>query len=300
MEYLHNNKNVFNDIVLNASEYLNIEPAIIEKDYYVTLLLKEIVSSNPDIIFKGGTSLSKCFQIVNRFSEDLDIGLNVDKATEGMRRGLKRCIVAAIEKYGFTLGNEDSIYSKRDFNRYQIKYPITQEVDYIKPFLFVETAVFLKPFPFETRQADTYIYRFLAQNGYDEIIGKYKLETFDVNVQSLDRTFIDKLFALGDYYLTNKVFGYSRHLYDLYKIAPEIVYDDDFYRLFDEVREIRALDKDCPSAKPENSLKKILKEICDKDFFKSDYEDVTEELLFETVSYNTIKQNLIEIINSIR
>ena len=49
--------------------------AIIEKDYYVTLVLKEIATRNPDIVFKGGTSLSKCYKIIDRFSEDIDLNI---------------------------------------------------------------------------------------------------------------------------------------------------------------------------------------------------------------------------------
>ena len=98
MEYLHNNKELFSDIIIAASDTLNIAPAIIEKDYYVTLLLKKITEKCPDIIFKGGTSLSKCFKLINRFSEDIDIGLNCDKATEGKRKRLK-AFIKNIKKY---------------------------------------------------------------------------------------------------------------------------------------------------------------------------------------------------------
>lgn len=85
MEYLHNNKELFHDILLAVREDTGIHSAIIEKDYYVTLLLQKIVEKNLEIIFKGGTSLSKCHKIISRFSEDIDIGVNADKATEGMR-----------------------------------------------------------------------------------------------------------------------------------------------------------------------------------------------------------------------
>ena len=57
---LHNDKDLFETLVIEASEKLGIGPVIIEKDYYVTLFLREIVNRQPNIIFKGGTSLSKC------------------------------------------------------------------------------------------------------------------------------------------------------------------------------------------------------------------------------------------------
>lgn len=299
MKYLHDNQTLFHDILLAVREDTGIHSAIIEKDYYVTLLLQKIVEKNPEIIFKGGTSLSKCHKIIKRFSEDIDIGVNADKATEGMRRNLKYDILSAVEELGFTVDNAEHIYSRTYFNRYQIKYPNTESVSYIKPCLYVETATFMKPYPFEIKEADTYIYRFLKEKGMDDLIEEYELQPFNVKVQTLERTFIDKLFALGDYYLTEKTNGYSRHLYDLYKIIPKITFDEAFYKLFEEVREIRAKDRNCPSANDGQDLKEILTRICDEDYFENDFKSVMMGLLFEDVSYAQVKGNLKQIVDMI-
>ncbi len=299
MKYLHDNQTLFHDILLAVREDTGIHSAIIEKDYYVTLLLQKIVEKNPEIIFKGGTSLSKCHKIIKRFSEDIDIGVNADKATEGMRRNLKYDILSAVKELGFTVDNAEHIYSRTYFNRYQIEYPNTESVSYIKPYLYVETATFMKPYPFEIKEADTYIYRFLKEKSMDELIKEYELQPFNVKVQTLERTFIDKLFALGDYYLTEKTNGYSRHLYDLYKIMPKITFDETFYKLFDEVREIRAKDRNCPSANDGQDLKEILTRICDEDYFENDFKSVTMGLLFEDVSYAQVKGNLKQIVDMI-
>ena len=88
---LHDNKEMFEQAVLKTAEFLNIEPAIIEKDYYVTLFLRELSEKRDDIVFKGGTSLSKCYGIIKRFSEDIDLNVKGEnKPTEGERRALKR------------------------------------------------------------------------------------------------------------------------------------------------------------------------------------------------------------------
>jgi predicted nucleotidyltransferase component of viral defense system len=293
---LHNNKELFHDILLAVREDTGIHSAIIEKDYYVTLLLQKIVEKNLEIIFKGGTSLSKCHKIISRFSEDIDIGVNADKATEGMRRNLKYDILSAVEELGFTVDNVEQIYSRTYYNRYQIEYPNTESVSYIKPYLYVETATFMKPFPFEIKEADTYIYRFLKEKDMENLIEKYSLQPFEVKVQTLERTFIDKLFALGDYYLTEKTNRYSRHLYDLYKIMPKITFDENFYNLFNEVREIRSKDRNCPSAKDGQNLKGILTKIYEEDYFENDYKSVTIGLLFDKVKYDDVKANLNQII----
>lgn len=292
MNYLHNEKELFNDIILAASRSLGINSAIIEKDYYVTLLLKNIIERNSDIIFKGGTSLSKCYKVINRFSEDIDLGLNVNKATEGMKKSLKRDILNAIDNLNFKLDNADDIRTRMDFNRYQITYPVSETISFIKPYLYIETAVFLKPFPYEIKTADSYIYRFLKDANHKEIIDKYSLNPFEIKVQSLERTFIDKIFAIGDYYLTNNITGHSRHLYDLYKIMPMIKFDDNFYALFNEVKEIRKGDSACPSAKANQNIIKLLKEIHDSDYFKSDYTNVTKGLLFDDTQYDSVKDSL--------
>ncbi|MBP3399058.1 MAG: hypothetical protein J6K75_04795, partial [Erysipelotrichaceae bacterium] len=87
-----------------------------------------------------------------------------------------------------------------------------------------------------------------------------------------------------------------RHLYDLYKLSDEIVFNDEFFELFQEVKSIRATDEECLSAKSDQNLKALLTEICHNDFFKKDYEEVTKELLFEEVSYISAKNSLINII----
>lgn len=120
---LHNDKELFEQAVLKTAEYMNIDAGIVEKDYYVTLMLKEISSAVPDLVFKGGTSLSKCHKVINRFSEDIDLTVEYDtKPSESKRKNLKKSIVAAIEKYGLELADPDDIKSRRAFNKYIVNY----------------------------------------------------------------------------------------------------------------------------------------------------------------------------------
>lgn len=79
---LHKNeKDFFDAITLVAYKY-NISQAIIEKDYFVTLFLNSLVKKVPNLVFKGGTSLSKCHKIINRFSEDIDLTLDCNVSTQ--------------------------------------------------------------------------------------------------------------------------------------------------------------------------------------------------------------------------
>ncbi|HNX16345.1 MAG TPA: nucleotidyl transferase AbiEii/AbiGii toxin family protein [Bacilli bacterium] len=76
---LHENKEIFSDAIRQTSEHFKIDPSIILKDYYVTLFLRELNEEIGGLIFKGGTSLSKCCEITKRFSEDADLAINPEQ-----------------------------------------------------------------------------------------------------------------------------------------------------------------------------------------------------------------------------
>ena len=96
---LHNDASAFEQIILRVAEDTGVEPSIIEKDYYVTLFLQRIVMLQPNIIFKGGTSLSKCYKLINRFSEDIDLNIETEThPSAGQRKNLKKNIVSILER----------------------------------------------------------------------------------------------------------------------------------------------------------------------------------------------------------
>lgn len=72
---LHTNKELFQDAILATAEHLGIREIYVEKDYWVTVALFEIFHSKgaSQSVCKGGTSLSKCYKLIERFSEDIDI-----------------------------------------------------------------------------------------------------------------------------------------------------------------------------------------------------------------------------------
>ena len=173
MTYLHDDKDFFEKVILDTSEKYNILPVIIEKDYYVTLFLKEIVKRQPNIIFKGGTSLSKCYRLINRFSEDIDLNIESDdKPTEGQRKALVTNVKNVISDYDFELKNPDNIKSRRDFNRFEIDVHSLFSSDYIKHDLIVETAVFFRSYPSVRKSATSYVYEYLKSINRTDIIKK--------------------------------------------------------------------------------------------------------------------------------
>ena len=295
--YLHNDRELFLDVITETAAALEIDPSIIEKDYYVTAFLKEIVSKQPDIIFKGGTSLSKCYKLINRFSEDIDLNIRSDtKPTEGQRKQLKASIVSVIDSFGLELTNPEDIRSRRDFNRYVIDYPTLFSAAYLKQQLIVETAVFMRSYPSKRLTATSYVYDFLYKNGHEDIISEYSLAPFELNVQAAERTLLDKLYALGDYYLSGTINGHSRHIYDIHKLLGIVELNDELKQLNIAVRKERRGDKFCASAKENVDFRALLNEIIEKEIFRADYENITAALLFDDVSYDTAVQALKRIL----
>lgn len=296
---LHHNKELFKQLILLVAENKGVDLGIIEKDYYVTVFLKSLVEKQPQIIFKGGTSLSKCYKLIQRFSEDIDLNLDCEKRpTEGQRRKLKENIVATVNDFNFTLTNPDEVRSRRDYNKYIVDFSSAFDFVNLKQYLIVETSVFLRAYPANRMTATSLIYDYLNEQGRMDIIKQYSLEPFKLQVQDIRRTFIDKLFAVGDYYLDGKIIEHSRHLYDLYKLYDAVAIDDSLKELLTYVRTERSGHSACLSAQEGVDLKALLQKIIIENAYKDDYESVTSALLFEKVSYDTVIKSLQKVVES--
>lgn len=294
--YLHETRGVLSQLVrTTAQKYRMSEPYVL-KDYYATMMLKELTSRNPDLIFKGGTCLSKCYKAIDRFSEDVDLGLPYEHATEGMRKAIKQAVVASAEGMGLIIANLDATRSRRDYNRYDI--PIRGTHD----FLIVETAVMTPACPFETKPLQSFVGQLLDEQGRDDLLQLYELEAFNVRANSLERTFVDKVFAICDYFLDSSGIPprQSRHIYDLHKLLGLVSLDVNMISLFAQVKEQREGSYRCPSAKEGASLPGILDDILKSNCYKSDYNNVTLSLLYEDVSYEEAAQSLARIRDFLR
>ena len=297
---LYENETLFEQAIQQTADQTGINPAILEKDYHVTRFLKRICEKEPRIIFRGGTSLSKCYRLINRFSEDIDLGFNNNKMrmTEGMHKKFSAAILNAGAELKYSLADPENIRSRRDFNQYIFEFRPKYSFGAIHSSVIIETAVAIPSFPFVKMQAESYIGRYLKEKGHEDLIKEYGLEAFSVNVQTKERTFADKIFAVCDYYLGGKIQEHSRHLYDLYKLYPVIAMDDNLKGMISNVRELRSENKMCLSAQAGCDIEKVLQEIVDSGVYKSDYNNITSDLLFEQISYQQVIDNLQMIKNS--
>lgn len=298
---LHHDKDAFEELLIGAANELMIPTNIIEKDYYVTIVLKSLSEKLKDMVFKGGTSLTKCYQLLDRFSEDIDISYTAESGIPGeaRKRQLKNAVVATMEELNFPITNIEDTRSRRYYNCYRAAYPsIYDQSGILKPELVVETYVALLPFPTTKQMVDNYIYRFLKKINRLDLAETYNLMPFAITTQTIERTLVDKVFALCDYYMQGETERHSRHLYDIYKIVNSIGVTEKTAKLIPEVRAVRAELPICASAKEGVCITNILNEIIKNQAYKSDYEDITLGLLFVPETYDTVIQSLKQLADS--
>jgi hypothetical protein len=131
-----------------------------------------------------------------------------------------------------------------------------------------------------------------------ELVSKYEMQPFEMKVQSIARTFTDKIFAVCDYYLEGQTERHSRHLYDIAKLMPLVPQDDIFEQLVADVRTVRQSMNHCPSSDAAISIPDLLHEIIAKEAYRHDYEKLTRNLLGEPMTYDEAIIALEKIANS--
>ncbi len=221
---LHENKELFRDAIIATSQLKEIAEIYVEKDYWVTLALHSIFSDEigKSCIFKGGTALSKCNLLIDRFSEDIDIVLlkQGDESSNQLKNKLKKVAkivgehIPEIEIEGIT--NKKGMIRKSAHNYSKIFEGIFGQ---IRDSLIVE-ATWLGSFePFEKGKVSSLIYKMIIETNQQQIADEYGLNPFEVNVLSPKRTFCEKIMSLVRFsYTTNPIEDLNnkiRHIYDL-------------------------------------------------------------------------------------
>ena len=285
--FLHEDRKKFQQAVSLTSFRSDRMGKIIEKDYYVTMILRLLADEMPFVVFKGGTSLSKCHQAILRFSEDIDIAVDHD-LSQGKKKKLKYEIADIAQRLGLKIVNIGETRSRRDYNRYIIAYDsiLPQINEAIQPVILLETSFTARSFPTVTLPVSSFIGQTLEREA-SGLLKEYSLNPFSMKVQGLDRTLTDKVFAVCDYYLQNRIKKHSRHIYDIYKLLPLVKQDDAFRALVREVRAVRKESVICPSAADGVNIPELLAEMIQKEAHREDYRNLTEKLLEEKVDYDT-------------
>lgn len=295
MGYLHEEKELFRQAVTMTSRGTAMMERAVEKDYYVTVILRLLAERIPVIVFKGGTSLSKCHGAIRRFSEDIDLAIDAE-LSRGQKKRLKYIIVDIAAELGLQIQNLDEVQSKRNYNRYVVAYHsvLSHPDDLLNPTVLLETSYVVLSFPAVPMEVDSFVGAWVRREA-PEMAKRYGLEPFQMKVQGIDRTLADKVFAICDYYLRGETARHSRHIYDIYKLLPRVPQDEAFKKLVREVREVRMGSEICPSAQKDINIPLLLRQVIEEQAYRSDYQRITGKLLEEEVSYDTAIAALEEI-----
>ena len=292
MNWYKEYRSEWKEIIETVARELGRTELMVEKDTIQSMFLLELSKSELPFVFKGGTSLSKAYNLIDRFSEDIDLSMN-RKPTESERKVSKELIVSIADSLGMTLMNPDKIRSRHDYNMYVFTYeslfaPIPMEI-------IIETSYYQTVYPVEKHEVGSFVDKFCVDREITLPI-PFEAATVQMNVQSLMRTFVDKVFAICDYRIQDMQDRDSRHLYDICKLLSQIELNNELDALIDEVRDDRMFSKNNPSAQLEYNIPDMLKEIIQSRFYESDYRIITQKLLYEDIDYDYAVENGIAVI----
>ena len=280
------------EIIETVARELGRSEQMVEKDTIQSIFLFELAKSELPFVFKGGTSLSKVYNLIDRFSEDIDLSMN-RRPTQSERVKSKELIIEIAENLGLVLSNPEEIKSRYDYNKYVFKYDSLFSVIPLE--IIIETSYYQSVYPVDKHVVGSFVGRFCLDRN---IILPVPFEAAEVmmNVQSIERTFVDKVFAVCDYKIQNMQDRDSRHLYDICKLLQEVELNEELNKLIDMVRDDRMQSKNNPSAQLEYIIPDMLKEIIRSRFYEPDYKNVTQKLLYEDISYDYAIENGIAIV----
>lgn len=218
---LHFNSSLFREIILTTSSYLGIRDLFIEKDYWSTYLIYNLAKSDYSdmCVFKGGTSLSKVYKLINRFSEDVDLAVLTDSSlsqsqVKNLIRKTEKSVCGILKE----IQQEDSSKGSKHRKSYLRYDSILKNEEYGK--IVLEISAFSNPYLFEKMKVESMIGEYLKSKNMEEYLYDYELQNFYANVLSKEQTMNEKIVSLLRASLAND--GYIslaskiRHFYDLY------------------------------------------------------------------------------------
>jgi len=245
----------------------NLSTVAIEKDWWITAALKALFALPyaEHLSFKGGTSLSKCYNLIERFSEDIDIAINREylgftgllsktqisdrlrrAACSFVREKLQFDVAKELENQGinidlFSVKVNITPISTTDPEIIEIHYKsLFPESNYIKPIVKLEVSGRSMHEPLQKVALQSFIDESYSDKSFAEI-------PFEVNAVVPERTFLEKICLLHEEFAkpteTVRTERMSRHLYDLERmysagISDKVFVDIDLWKNIVEHRRI--------------------------------------------------------------
>lgn len=332
MKFIDLSKEDRTDVLDRVSTELNIrQREVIEKDWWVTAVLRAMFSLPyaKHLSFKGGTSLSKCWHLIDRFSEDIDIAIDreylgfygtlsktqiSDKLRRAtcsfVRKTMQHDLAEQLCKNGiaedkFQVNVDITPISTTDPETININYDsvLTLSIDgenglYVLPKIKVEVSGRSMSEPMSEVSLDSMI---------DQVYPKAPFAEPKFNVRAVlpERTFLEKIFLLHEEFAKPKdlirVERMSRHMYDIGQmlktpIAEKAIHDEQLYAQIVEHRRtfvgLHGFDYDTlyPATLNITPPYSII------DQWEADYENMRLHMIYgESVSFEKLVNNLKEL-----
>lgn len=216
---LHTHPEEFRELITVVANEKRISESAVERDYYIVMMLKSLADSPyaDQCVFKGGTSLSKCYPgSIDRFSEDIDLtflGMELsDKACDKTIKKIETIMAAGAQT--------EKIVEERS-NRSKSMYVwFGDPENRVK----IEIGSTVRPDPYQKMPVKTCIQEFLESRGFTDDIERFELETVEINTLNIERTFIDKIISVKRHAICGTLGQKVRHIYDVTRLyqMPEI------------------------------------------------------------------------------
>lgn len=231
---LHSNQALLKEAITATSQFLGLREIYVEKDYWVTVALHEIFHSElaKQAVFKGGTALSKCFKLIERFSEDIDIvALRLDGETDNQMKRKIQKMGEVVSRVMPELEVEGLSHKRGNIRKTVHQYSKSHSGQFgqVREHVVLEATWLGNSEPYSTMPVCTYIAEMMIAGGRQDLVQHYGLHPFEVQVLGKERTFCEKIMSLVRFSKTeapiadlrNKI----RHIYDLHQMLhhPEIV-----------------------------------------------------------------------------
>ncbi|HBC3977540.1 TPA: nucleotidyl transferase AbiEii/AbiGii toxin family protein [Vibrio parahaemolyticus] len=240
---LHEKENVAilaEAVRLTAAEF-NVPQSYVEKDYFLTNALLKLsqFEYSDNIVFKGGTSLSKIYRAIYRFSEDIDLAILPDETWKNAK--IKRVIKAAIKSASHGLEdsgikfNNGSKFRKERYNFPRINS--SEALGEVQDSILFECNAYTTPSPAIKKDVRSLIAEWAIRNDKADFIDKHNLHDFKIQVLCWKRTYCEKILGLMAAYSRNDLSDKVRHFYDLvvlYRkddIKDFVASDSEFYSM---------------------------------------------------------------------
>jgi predicted nucleotidyltransferase component of viral defense system len=235
---LHEDKTLFRQAVQFTSDQRRILPIYIEKDYWVTYALHAIFHNDigEDTVFKGGTALSKCYKMIDRFSEDIDLVVLRREGEADARLKTKLKAISNVVSEVLPEVNVDGLTNKKGMNRktaHSYSKEFMGEFGQVRDFIVLESTWLGYHEPYTTRQLQSFVGEMMVNNNQTEIAETHRLMPFEVRVLEPTRTLCEKIMSLVRFSygqdpiddLKKKI----RHTYDLHQLLRQ----NEFSAFFD-------------------------------------------------------------------